>query len=63
MNIRLYQWNGSDAKRELTQTVIRLNEAANSQHRSMIRLTWAIAIATLAMLIAVGIQIWIAWPI
>ncbi len=62
MNIPLGQWSGSDATRELTQNIISLNEAANRQNRSMIRLTWAIAIMTLVMLVGVAVQIWIVWP-
>ena len=62
MNIPLGQWSGSDATRELTQNIISLNEAANRQNRSMIRLTWAIAIMTLEMLVGVAVQIWIVWP-
>lgn len=59
MNIPLGQWSGSDATRELTQNIISLNAAANRQNRSMIRLTWAIAIMTLVMLVGVAVQIWI----
>ena len=62
MNIPLGQWSGSDATRELTQNIISLNAAANRQNRSMIRLTWAIAIMTLVMLVGVAVQIWIVWP-
>ena len=62
MNIPLDQWNGSDATRELTRTIISLNEAADRQNRSMIRLTWAIAVMTLVMLIGVAVQLWIVWP-
>ena len=62
MNIPLGQWSGSDATRELTQNIISLNEAANRQNRSMIRLTWAIAIMTLVMVVGVAVQIWIVWP-
>ena len=62
MNIPLGQWSGSDATRELTQNIISLNEAANRQNRSMFRLTWAIAIMTLVMLVGVAVQIWIVWP-
>ena len=62
MNIPLGQWSGCDATRELTQNIISLNEAANRQNRSMIRLTWAIAIMTLVMLVGVAVQIWMVWP-
>ena len=62
MNIPVGQWSGSDATRELTQNIISLNEAANRQNRSMITLTWAIAIMTLVMLVGVALQLWVVWP-
>ena len=58
--IPIGQWSGSDATRELTQTIINLNKSTERQTRTVVRLTWAIAIMTLVMTVGVGVQIWIA---
>ena len=59
LNIPLGQWNGSDATRELTETVVKLSEASERQTKTMVRLTWAIAVMTLVMTLGVATQIWI----
>ena len=60
VNIPLDKWNGSDATRELTETVVKLSEASERQTRTMVKLTWAIAAMTFVMLAGVGVQIWVA---
>ena len=57
--IPLGEWSGSDATRELTAVILKVNEAAAAQTRTTIRLTWAIALMTFVMVVQIGLQIWI----
>jgi hypothetical protein len=61
MNIPLDKWSGSDATRELQTTIAEFQEASGKQTRHMIGLTWVIAALTLVMLLAVFVQIYLAW--
>ena len=42
--IPLGQWSGSDATKELTETLKKFNESSGKQTRQMVILTWVIAI-------------------
>jgi len=55
--IPLGEWSGSNATRELHQTIKDFVESNNQSTKWMLRLTWAIAGLTLVMLIAVIVQI------
>lgn len=57
--IPLGQWSGSDATNALHKTIKDFGDKADKQTQTMIRLTWAIAILTVAMLLAVGFQIYL----
>jgi len=61
MAIPLGQWSGSDATKELHDTIKEFNEASTRQTRHLIILTWAIVILTILMLIGLGVQIYLAW--
>jgi hypothetical protein len=58
--IPLGEWSGSNATRELHETIKRFNESATRQTAIIIRLTWAIAILTAVMTVAVVVQICLA---
>lgn len=58
--IPLGQWSGSDATRELHETIRQFNAEADKQTRQMIRLTRVIIGLTVAMLVLVGVQIVVA---
>jgi hypothetical protein len=60
MGIPLGEWSGSNATRELNETIKKFNEATGGQTRRLLFLTWVIAILTALMLIGLGIQIWLA---
>ena len=60
-SIPLGEWSGSDATNALHATIREFVDQSGKQTRTMIRLTWAIAILTVLMLVAVGIQIFQAW--
>jgi hypothetical protein len=47
---------------ELRETILLLNEAAEAQTRTMVRLTWAITAMTAVMVIGVAVQIYLALP-
>jgi nitrate/nitrite-specific signal transduction histidine kinase len=54
--------SGSDtpAIEKLEATIVEANKASDRQTRTMVRLTWAIAVMTFVMVILVVVQIWIA---
>jgi hypothetical protein len=58
--ISLEDWSGSGATKALHATIMELAGKSDKQTRTMIRLTWAIAFLTVAMLAAVGFQIYLA---
>jgi len=58
--IPLSEWSGSGATRELHETMKAFVEQSDRQAKAMIRLTWAIAVLTVAMLGAVIVQIALA---
>lgn len=58
--IPLGQWSGSDATKELTETLKKFNESSGKQTRQMVILTWVIAILTFFMLIGLIVQIYMA---
>jgi hypothetical protein len=67
--IPLGEWSGSDATKALHETISALHETirayqkeSSRQTAQMIRVTWAIAVLTFVMLIAVGAQIYLALP-
>ena len=51
---------GAKATEELHETIKRFGEESNKQTRHMIRLTYAIIGLSIAMLIAVFVQVWVA---
>lgn len=59
-SIPLGQWPGSDATNALHSTIAKYQEASRKQTRQMLRLTWAIVILTVAMLLGLFVQIWLA---
>jgi hypothetical protein len=61
MGIPLGQWSGSDATKELHDTIKEFNEASTRQTRHLTILTCAIVILTILMLIGLGVQIYLAW--
>jgi len=63
MNLPLGQFSGSDATDRLRQAIDEHQEQTGRQTRTIIRLTWAMTILTVVMLIGLGIQIWLAWPV
>lgn len=60
MNIPLKKWSGSEATEALHKSILEFNTETSRQARTMIFLTWVIAVLTLVMLILVGVQIWLA---
>ena len=58
MNIPLDEWSGAGATKELHVTIKQFVEESGRQARIMIRLTWWISFLTVAMLLAVGVQVW-----
>ncbi len=58
--IPLGEWSGSNATRELHETIKQFNAAADEQTRQMVRLTKKIMWLTVAMLVLVGVQIVVA---
>ncbi len=59
--IPLGQWSGSDATRELQQTIKLYQEQNSRQTDKLIFLTWVIAALTFVMLIGLGAQIYLAF--
>lgn len=59
-DISMGTWSGSDATRELHQTIREFNEASTRQTSIIVRLTWTLTILTVIMTFLVGVQIWIA---
>ncbi len=60
MGIPLSQWSGSDATKELQETIKRFNVASANQTKQLLVLTLVIAILTSLMLIGLGVQIYLA---
>jgi hypothetical protein len=50
-----------ESNRRLRNTIAALRESTATQASTLIRLTWAIVALTLAMLLGLVIQIWLAW--
>ena len=61
MNIRVGEF-GADAIGRLHDTIKEFNQQSQKQTQTMIRLTWAIAVLTCAMLVGLGVQIYLTWP-
>lgn len=61
-SIPLGEWSGSDATNALHQTIKEFVVQSDKQATTMIRLTRRIEILTVVMLMAVGVQIYEAWP-
>jgi hypothetical protein len=59
IGIPMGQWSGADATHALHETIRAFGVKSDRQTRTMIGLTWAIAILTLAMLGAVAFQIYV----
>ena len=55
--IPLGEFSGSTATRELHKTIVEFNAQAEQQTRTMIRLTWAIAVLTFVLVVGLGVQI------
>ena len=53
---------GADATRELHATIKQFTKDSTRQTTKLIGLTWAIAALTVAMLLGLIVQIWLAWP-
>jgi len=58
--IPIGQWSGSDATRELTEAIIKMNVASEKQTKKIIVLTWALTIMTGLMLVGLVVQVWLA---
>lgn len=58
MNIPLGQWSGSDATKQLEQTIIKLQEENRARERWML---WLTMIAAIAAVIAAApvVQVWL----
>lgn len=61
MNIRSGVF-GADAIDRLHTTIKEFNEQSQRQTRTIIALTWTIAVLTFAMLVGLGVQIYLAMP-
>ena len=61
MNIPLGQLSGSDATKELHETIKQFNIETSRQTRQLLVVTWVIAILTFVMAVGVGVQIYLAW--
>ena len=59
--IRVGELSGSDATNALHETIKKFNEQSGKQTAQMLRLTWAIAVLTVALLVGLVIQIAMAW--
>ena len=59
-NIPIGMWSGSDATRDLHETIRALNETATPQTRQLISLTKVLAVLATAMLLAVVVQVALA---
>ncbi len=60
ISIPLEVANGSIATIQLHETIKEFNKGAEQQTQKLIRLTWAIAVLTLVMIVAVFVQIAVA---
>jgi hypothetical protein len=60
MNIPLGKFSGSDATDQLRETIVKLAEQNTKQTQQLIYLTWVIVALTVAMLLAVAVQIAVA---
>ena len=58
--IPIGKWSGSDAVDALHNTIRDYQDTATKQTRTIIRLTWAIVTLTIAMLIGLAVQIYLA---
>jgi hypothetical protein len=58
--IPLGQWSGSDATDALHATIKEFNKETVRQTRTMIRLTYAIAVLTFIMLLGLALQVYFA---
>lgn len=58
--IPLGQWSGSDATNQLRETIEVSNRKAEKQTQTMVRLTWAIVVLTIVMIIVGAAQVWTA---
>jgi hypothetical protein len=56
------EYSGAYATKALHETIKDFVRSSDHAARRMIRLTWAIAVLTVMMLVAVVTQIVIAWP-
>ena len=59
--IPLDEWSGSGATRELHATVKAFTATSDRQAKTMIGLTWAIFGLTVALVIGLAVQLWLAW--
>jgi len=59
-NIPLSEWSGSEATRQLEETLKKFNEETSKQTRQLLVLTWVMTILTVLMTIGVVIQIYLA---
>ncbi len=58
MGIPIEELSGADATKDLHETIKQFVEESGRAARTMIRLTWSISFLTVAMLFAVGVQVW-----
>lgn len=62
--IPLGEWSGSDATRALHETIKAYQEESGRQTAKMIRLTEAITLLTVVMLLGLALQIYLTvWPL
>jgi hypothetical protein len=55
-NIPIGQWSGSDAVNELHQSIKEFNATMEKQNRTLVKLTWVIAILTFLNLAGLVVQ-------
>ena len=58
--ISLSEWSGSEATKQLEETLKRFNEETSRQTRQMLILTWIMTMLTILMTVGVVIQIYLA---
>jgi hypothetical protein len=58
--IPLGEWSGSDAIRELHESIKEFNRKTTKQTTQLVILTWVLAVLTFLMLVGLGFQIYLA---
>lgn len=58
--IPLSEWSGSGATERLHETIREFNAVAGKQTATMVRLTWALVLLTVALLVGLIVQVALA---